>query len=224
MGRRIDEWAKHPKYEAEQRHAICRQCHAPCCSKKNIHLALYPEDPLHRYRRDLVFKEFRDPNALDLNALDLTLRKVDGACVYLVNGKCSVYNNRPLSCRSWFCGRGTKYDRTWRDLTTEEERMGLDKLYKGRRGILAEQNIVRGRDLAEAGIGIEDQATADNLKAMAEKVNVEGHANNMTNLLELILDAHICGNKIDPTTLSKFHLAHRRLADEVRMLITGQEV
>jgi Fe-S-cluster containining protein len=46
-----------------------------------------------------------------------------GACVYFdrkTNG-CGIYKRRPLSCRAWFCGRGTKNNNIWKTL---KERKG----------------------------------------------------------------------------------------------------
>ena len=46
-----------------------------------------------------------------------------GACVYFdrkTNG-CGIYERRPLSCRAWFCGRGTKNNNIWKTL---KERKG----------------------------------------------------------------------------------------------------
>jgi Fe-S-cluster containining protein len=40
------------------------------------------------------------------------------ACIYFdrkTNG-CGIYNHRPLACKAWFCGRGTKHDEVWRAL------------------------------------------------------------------------------------------------------------
>jgi Fe-S-cluster containining protein len=41
-----------------------------------------------------------------------------GACIYFNSNTntCSIYNRRPLSCRAWFCGRGTDRDGAWRNL------------------------------------------------------------------------------------------------------------
>lgn len=46
---------------------------------------------------------------------DLQLRNVDGRCVFLVNGKCSVYDDRPEGCRLYPLILDLSVDRVLRD-------------------------------------------------------------------------------------------------------------
>ena len=61
----------------------CDSCSAACCRGLDIPL---------------------EPNELHLNHNNGILQQgADGACSYLVNNKCSIYNDRPKVCKSFDC-------------------------------------------------------------------------------------------------------------------------
>ncbi len=37
------------------------------------------------------------------DAVNIIEQKEDGSCIYLSDGKCSIHNMRPQSCRKFFC-------------------------------------------------------------------------------------------------------------------------
>lgn len=66
---------------------FCKGCTA-CCRGDRIHL-LAGDDPSR-------FETVPDGDRL-------ALRQIDGECVYLTDGGCSIYENQPLMCRRFNC-------------------------------------------------------------------------------------------------------------------------
>lgn len=44
-----------------------------------------------------------EPDPRDVAGEHVLLKKIDRVCVYLIDNKCSVYNERPLECRAYDC-------------------------------------------------------------------------------------------------------------------------
>jgi len=108
------------RWADEQRRLTCSFCIGLCCYKPKP--LLEPFDPLHRYRGNI------EPLDVGQKEIRLTLRKVDGHCVYLSrSGKCLCYRHRPLSCRAWFCGKGTEHDGIWKKIKEELQMCELDE-------------------------------------------------------------------------------------------------
>jgi Fe-S-cluster containining protein len=71
-----------------------RKCNnATCC--KTLEVNLYWQDFIN-YDYEFTEGEFDRHVA----------RKDNGECIYLENNKCSIYNNRPLDCRNYYCDKG----------------------------------------------------------------------------------------------------------------------
>lgn len=52
------------------------------------------------------FEEFgiiADFEEAELTAANILSQKDDGSCVYLEDNKCSIHNNKPKSCKTFFC-------------------------------------------------------------------------------------------------------------------------
>jgi len=127
-GEEVPKW-----WMPDQHQNICKTCYAPCCSSQ-MTVALYPSDPIYLYRNALV------PTAAIFGGCavqGITLAKRDHQCVYRINGGCSIYKNRPASCRTFFCGRGEAICPTWR----------IFQDYKGGRKAVCEREelILRNR-------------------------------------------------------------------------------
>lgn len=71
----------------------CEGCHAHCCKLNTI---VYPEEydkyETQPYERPLSGVEER-----------ILKKNEDGMCIYWREGKCSIYKDRPKSCRQWDC-------------------------------------------------------------------------------------------------------------------------
>jgi hypothetical protein len=68
----------------------CGTCNA-CCRSPKLHVDLRPEE-----RADW-------PDAVPLDDGWALPKKPDGSCAKLIDGKCSVYARRPISCRAYDC-------------------------------------------------------------------------------------------------------------------------
>lgn len=75
----------------------CGQCNA-CCRSKYIHADLLPHE----------LADFPEAVKVDMSASKRSSgwalpKKEDGSCVHLIEGKCSIYDRRPHSCRTYDC-------------------------------------------------------------------------------------------------------------------------
>lgn len=84
----------------------CDKCDGRCCSYSDI---LLEED-----ERFLYISKDR-PNILGKY---LVLPMMGGKCPYLKGNKCSIYDNRPKSCRTFECVYGYKKKKGRKILTT----------------------------------------------------------------------------------------------------------
>ena len=68
----------------------CAEC-GKCCVDPNLAPVLFPHEE-HDYQKELR----RAPNG---GQLPTVAKKPDGKCVYYADGKCQIYDRRPLECR-----------------------------------------------------------------------------------------------------------------------------
>ena len=71
----------------EEKIVDCGECHE-CCRFFNI--------PLSPYECTWIEHE-------DTDDMMYIKKKPDGSCIYLKDGKCSIYDNRPIACREYDC-------------------------------------------------------------------------------------------------------------------------
>jgi len=123
--KRLREEKKSEKWKPEITRAICLKCSGCCCTNPDILAALDYEQAtrtLHKYKYEWSDVGFYGTHTLKKDA--------SGACVYFdkkIRG-CSIYKMRPLSCRAWFCGRGTKNDSVWQHI---KPKRGHDRFTQG---------------------------------------------------------------------------------------------
>ena len=81
----------------------CSQC-GVCCKLFVINLN---EKEYNSGKYNLVFDEFEfvsDFEEAELIGANLIMQKEDGeTCIYLIEGKCSIHDDRPQACRDFFC-------------------------------------------------------------------------------------------------------------------------
>jgi uncharacterized protein len=91
----------------ELRHAIegvgdanvpCGSCTACCTSSQFIEIGPDEQRTIDRIPRELLFPAPRRPKGHVLLGFDQR-----GHCPMLVNGACSIYNDRPRTCRTYDC-------------------------------------------------------------------------------------------------------------------------
>lgn len=76
----------------------CGSCNA-CCRSSKVLVNLYP-DELKKFPDAVLDKEMStDPGSTQWRLP----KREDGTCVYLIEGKCSIYAGRPRSCRTYDC-------------------------------------------------------------------------------------------------------------------------
>jgi Fe-S-cluster containining protein len=89
--------------------SLCAGCAAHCCRDPKLHVDLQPE-------------EYGKYNAVPAALTDKTewwlARDQNGECVYLIEGRCSIYSTRPVACKAYDCRvpfitgeRGTEWTR-----------------------------------------------------------------------------------------------------------------
>jgi Fe-S-cluster containining protein len=97
------------EWKPEITRAICRRCSGCCCTDPLTQVVLDYEKKVRKlshYNRVSSGVPGRAP---------YLKKDRTGACVYFdreTNG-CGIYLQRPLACKAWFCGRGTKNDEVW---------------------------------------------------------------------------------------------------------------
>jgi Fe-S-cluster containining protein len=78
----------------------CLQC-GVCCRLFLINLT---EDEYNSGRYKTMFDEFvEDFEEAEMVGANVLERREDGSCVYLIDSKCSIHQDRPQSCRNFFC-------------------------------------------------------------------------------------------------------------------------
>jgi len=85
----------------------CSQC-GVCCRLFLINLTKeeYNSGKYKTQFEELVFfKDFKEAVSCGANILK---QKEDGSCIYLKNDRCSIHQDRPKACRSFFCSSKLK--------------------------------------------------------------------------------------------------------------------
>ena len=79
----------------------CQQC-GVCCKLFVINLteAEYLSGKFKTVFSDFGMMEFQEAELTGANLLE---QKEDDSCIYLQEGKCSIHEWRPQSCRKFFC-------------------------------------------------------------------------------------------------------------------------
>lgn len=80
----------------------CNQC-GVCCRLFMINLT---EEEYKSGRYRTLFEEFGivdDFEEAELCAANVISQNEDESCIYLKDNKCSIHQNRPNSCRNFFC-------------------------------------------------------------------------------------------------------------------------
>ncbi len=76
----------------------CGSCTACCTSSQFVHIGPDETDTLARIPRELLFPAPRMPQGHVLLGYDER-----GHCPMLVDGRCSIYDHRPRTCRTYDC-------------------------------------------------------------------------------------------------------------------------
>jgi Fe-S-cluster containining protein len=76
----------------------CNGCTACCTSSQFVHIGPDEVDTLARIPAELLFPAPRMPRGHVLLGYD-----EDGRCPMLVDGRCSIYEHRPRTCRTYDC-------------------------------------------------------------------------------------------------------------------------
>ncbi len=79
----------------------CNQC-GVCCKLFVINLN---EEEYKSGKYKTIFEGFglMDFEEAELTGANLLAQNEDESCIYLKEGKCSIHENRPQSCRNFFC-------------------------------------------------------------------------------------------------------------------------
>lgn len=76
----------------------CEQCAAVCCKQRGNHTV-----SVHLRPHETDYRSVETHDGLGVvRAIPL----VDGACFYLKDNKCSIYDTRPVACREFNCSHG----------------------------------------------------------------------------------------------------------------------
>lgn len=67
----------------------CKDCNNSCCITKDPQLNIADVNRIN------------DHESIILSDGVFRIKKVDGACAFFKNDKCSIYNKRPLSCKMY---------------------------------------------------------------------------------------------------------------------------
>lgn len=106
----------------------CGSCNA-CCQVIGWEVDLHPErgEDVSQYQHH---EEIQATTGLPALFLD---KKPNGECVYLVKGKCSIYERRPQTCRQFDCRdfyhTGSRTDRHY----LQQRLPGMAKVYSAAR-------------------------------------------------------------------------------------------
>ncbi len=78
----------------------CKKC-GVCCQLFMINL---DEEEYASQKFKTQFDEFV-PDFLEAELIGANIleQKADGSCIYLKEGSCSIHDDRPMSCRKFFC-------------------------------------------------------------------------------------------------------------------------
>ena len=118
----------------------CINCEDSCCSKKVVALngpdvkriasTLENPDDIFNY---IIFRYLKEGRTVKGDKVEgvLTLKQVDGSCIFLKDSLCSIHPHRPLACRLYpFNPIFTKMTKGWRtEYTIDSEGCpGLDNV------------------------------------------------------------------------------------------------
>jgi uncharacterized protein len=84
--------------EEDEADVPCSGCSACCASSHFVHVRPEETQTLARIPRELLFKAPGLPEGTMILGYDQ-----NGHCPMLVGGKCSIYEHRPLTCRTYDC-------------------------------------------------------------------------------------------------------------------------
>jgi Fe-S-cluster containining protein len=141
----------------------CKSCRGQCCTIAGMSVLLdreAVERRLHEFKGDYEYNK-RLHTCFILDALGrkntqapVLKHREDGSCIYFDRKlkRCSIYKNRPASCKVFFCGRGTRKDLTWQGIREREKKeMAQKKLKKKRLGLIEEAKnrvtFINGREM-----------------------------------------------------------------------------
>ena len=85
----------------------CSQC-GVCC---RLFLVNLTEEEYKSGKYRTLFDEFGivdDFEESELVGANILAQKEDGSCIYLRDNKCSIHEDRPRSCRNFFCSSKNK--------------------------------------------------------------------------------------------------------------------
>ena len=78
---------------------LCCATLTPYLTTEEINSGLYPLSLIQPSEEELK-------NTLDIGPIVTLYRKKEGGCGMFIDGKCSIYNYRPISCRQFDCRKG----------------------------------------------------------------------------------------------------------------------
>lgn len=98
---------------AESRIGLCASCAAFCCHKKFGYTCVGLEE--EDLTDPVLMRKMKEHDVFAYQVDSMGRRSYrmnfgeSGSCVFLENGRCSIYQNRPVSCRNVFCGTESNY-------------------------------------------------------------------------------------------------------------------
>lgn len=82
---------------------ICLFCDAPCCKENFVPLT---DEEVKSKKYEMVFESIFNFETKKVNTGYFLKRKKDGSCIYLNEfDMCTIWKDRPLSCRIYFCDK-----------------------------------------------------------------------------------------------------------------------
>lgn len=85
----------------------CRSC-GSCCRLFLINLTEKEFNSGEYLTESDNHDHFDDFDSVEEYGLNILKKNIDESCVYLLDNKCSVYDNRPEVCRDFYCGSDRK--------------------------------------------------------------------------------------------------------------------
>jgi Fe-S-cluster containining protein len=109
------------RWASEINRAVCGRCKGQCCYLPDVLVHL---DKEKADRKLFKYKYHLGPARFLAERVPILNKRKDGSCVYYDREKrrCSIYRRRPLACKAFFCGRGTKNPLNWQRIREYEKR------------------------------------------------------------------------------------------------------
>lgn len=86
------------KLKVENVNLPCKKCNGDCCGSD----VQFSKDELKEIEKLVSIKKFKLESVLDGNSFLLSTKGVKNSkCVFLKNGKCSIYSARPQICKDY---------------------------------------------------------------------------------------------------------------------------